>query len=44
MALDAGARPRQVFYCEQLFAGDEAPRLLARFGAAGAELIHVSQG
>jgi TrmH family RNA methyltransferase len=42
MALDAGARPLQVFYCEQLFAGEEAPRLLVRFGAAGAELIPVS--
>jgi TrmH family RNA methyltransferase len=42
MALDAGARPLQAFYCERLFTGDEAPRLLARFAAAGAELIHVS--
>lgn len=42
MALDAEARPRQAFYSEQLFAGDEAPRLLQRFRAAGAELVHVS--
>jgi TrmH family RNA methyltransferase len=42
MALDAGARPLQAFYCERLFTGDEAPRLLARFAATGAELIHVS--
>jgi TrmH family RNA methyltransferase len=42
MALDAGARPLQAFYCEQLFAGDEAPRLLARCRAAEADLLHVS--
>ena len=42
MALDAGARPREVFYCEALFAGQEAPRLIARFRAAGAELTPVS--
>ncbi len=42
MALDAGARPREVFYCEALFAGQEAPRLIARFRAEGAELTPVS--
>ena len=35
MALDAGARPREVFYCEALFAGQEAPRLIARFPCRG---------
>jgi TrmH family RNA methyltransferase len=42
MALDAGARPMEVFYCEPLFAGQEARRLISRFRAAGAELVHVS--
>jgi TrmH family RNA methyltransferase len=42
MALDAGARALEVFYSEALFAGDEAPRLLARFRAAGAGLAHVT--
>ena len=30
MALDAGARPVEVFHCEGLFAGPEAPALLGR--------------
>jgi TrmH family RNA methyltransferase len=39
MALDAGARPRTVVYCESLFVGAEAPRLLRRFEQVGAELL-----
>jgi len=43
MALDAAARPVEVFYCEELFAGDEAPALLARFRRSEAELAAVSE-
>ncbi len=42
MALDAGARPLEVFYCEDFFTGPEAPALLRRFAAAGATLIPVA--
>ncbi len=42
MALDAGARPIEVFYCERQFTGTEAPALLDRFRQAGAELVAVS--
>jgi len=42
MALDAGARPVEVFYCQNQFAGTEAPALLDRFRRAGAELLAVS--
>jgi TrmH family RNA methyltransferase len=42
MALDAGAQPLEVFYCESQFEGSEAPLLLDRFGQAGAELVPVS--
>lgn len=42
MALDAGARPTEVFYCESLFVGTEAEALLARFGQTEAELVPVS--
>lgn len=42
MALDGGARPLEVFYCEALFTGPEAPALLERFRAAGAELVGVT--
>ena len=42
MALDAGARPMEVFYCEEQFDGPEAPALLARFREAGADLLAVS--
>jgi TrmH family RNA methyltransferase len=42
MALDAGARPIEVFYCESQFAGTEAATLLDRFRQAGAELVAVS--
>lgn len=43
MALDAGARPYEVFYCESLFTGDEAARLLSRFQETGADLWPVSE-
>ena len=43
MALDAGARPIEVFYCESLFAGTEAAALLGRFREAGAALLPVSE-
>ena len=43
MALDAGARPTGVFYCEKLFAGTEAAALLERFRRTGAELTPVSE-
>lgn len=42
MALDGGARPLEVFYCESLFTGPEAPALLTRFRQAGAELVAVT--
>jgi TrmH family RNA methyltransferase len=42
MALDAGVQALEVFYCEALFAGDEAPALLERFREAGAALLPVS--
>jgi TrmH family RNA methyltransferase len=42
MALDAGARPLEVFTCEEQFAGGEAPALLSRFRQAGAALLDVS--
>jgi TrmH family RNA methyltransferase len=42
MALDGGAQPLEVFYCESLFEGSEAPLLLDRFAQAGAELVPVS--
>jgi TrmH family RNA methyltransferase len=52
MALDAGAQPIEVFYCEGQFAGAEAPALLDRFRAwpcragqdrqTGTELVAVS--
>ena len=42
MALDAGARPLEVFYCESQFAGTEAATLLDRFHQAGADLVAVS--
>lgn len=42
MALDAGARPLEIFYCESQFTGEEAPRLLRRFADAGAEQVPVS--
>ncbi len=42
MALDNDWQPGQVFYCEALFTGAEAPRLLERFRQAGAHLMAVS--
>ncbi|OGO06580.1 MAG: hypothetical protein A2Y73_04670 [Chloroflexi bacterium RBG_13_56_8] len=42
MALDAGARPLQVFYCESQFAGTEAPALIERLGQTDAEVMAVS--
>ncbi len=43
MALDAGARPVEVFYCESLFAGTEAAALLTRFWETDADLVSVSE-
>lgn len=42
MALDAGLRPLEVFFCRALFAGAEAPALMERFHAIGAALQPVS--
>ncbi len=42
MALDAGAHPMEVFYCEGQFAGSEAPALLNRFRRTGANLVAVA--
>jgi TrmH family RNA methyltransferase len=42
MALDAGVHPVEVFHCEDLFAGPEAPVLLERFRQGGADLVAVS--
>ncbi|MGC8782267.1 MAG: RNA methyltransferase substrate-binding domain-containing protein, partial [Anaerolineae bacterium] len=42
MALDAGATAREVFYCEEQFAGSEAPVLLERFRRRGAALCRVA--
>lgn len=43
MALDAGARPLELFYCEALFAGPEAPALLTRAAALGSRALPVSE-
>jgi TrmH family RNA methyltransferase len=43
MALDGGAHPLEVFYCEALFTGSEAPALLERFRHTEAELVPVSE-
>ena len=42
MALDAKRIPLEVFYCLDQFSGPEAPALLERARAAGAELVAVS--
>ncbi len=42
MALDAGLRPLEVFFCRALFTGPEAPALMERFHAIGAALQPVS--
>ncbi len=43
MALDSDKRPIEVFYCEELFAGAEAPALLERFRQTDADLAAVSK-
>jgi len=42
MGLDAGATPRELFYCKDFFTGSEASTLLRRFEKAGATLLPVS--
>ncbi len=42
MALDAGLRPLEVFFCRALFTGPEAPALMERFRCVGAALQPVS--
>lgn len=42
MALTADYQPQDVFYCDDLFAGETAPALLAQFRQTGADLIAVS--
>ncbi len=42
MALDGGQQPQDVFYCDDLFAGESAPALIEQFRSAGANLIAVS--
>ncbi len=42
MALDSGAQPVEVFFCEALFVGDEAAALFARFQKTDAEIFAVS--
>lgn len=41
MALDSGARPHEVFYCPELFAGPTAAALLERFRLTDATLARV---
>lgn len=41
-ALEAGTQPLEVFYCPEQFAGPQAPALLERLRASGAELMEVS--
>jgi TrmH family RNA methyltransferase len=43
MALDADARPIEVFYCPDLFAGTQATALLRRFRQTSADLVRVSK-
>jgi len=43
MALDAGASPVEVFYCESQFVGTEAAVLLDRFRRTDADLIPVAE-
>ena len=43
MAMDAGARPIEVFYCPSLFAGTQAGALLRRFRQTSADLVSVSE-
>lgn len=42
LGLAAGYEPVEVFYCEELFAGEGAPSLLARCRQTQAELVAVS--
>jgi TrmH family RNA methyltransferase len=42
MALDAGAQPVEVFYCESQLEGSIAPALLALLRQSGAEMVAVS--
>lgn len=42
MALAASYQPQEVFYCDDLFAGETAHTLLTQFRQAGADLIEVS--
>jgi len=39
---DADVRPLELFYCEELFVGETAPRLLRELTEAGAEPVHVA--
>ncbi|MBN1564513.1 MAG: RNA methyltransferase [Anaerolineae bacterium] len=43
MALDAGLKPLDVFYCEEQFAGEETSQLLDQFAARNADLVPVSE-
>lgn len=43
VALDAGVRPVEVFYCPSLFAGSQAAALLQRFRQTSADLVSVSE-
>jgi TrmH family RNA methyltransferase len=42
-AQGAGTHPIEVFYCEELFTGTEAPALLERFRQTEADLVPVSE-
>lgn len=42
MALDAGARAAQVFYCPEQFSGKQGPALVERFARSDAELLQVT--
>ena len=43
MAESNRVQPREVFYCETLFNGDTAPRLLDALTQAGAEAVPVAE-
>lgn len=43
MALDSGAAPSEVFYCQEQFAGVEAAHLLERFQGTQAALLRVTE-
>ena len=42
MGLEAGARPREAFYCPELASSDAASRLVDRMAEAGAEVLVVT--